>query len=129
MTMHAGPFGRANELDVNPALTGAGTTICCWLLEGHARRGARAMNDRPRPRWRPWPADRWPTSNELVEFARVTPTAEVTEYFDQLLKHAQRGRDCLLQGHVDRLMEGIDERIFGSPDPVRTYPEAKDQDP
>lgn len=52
---------------------------------------------------RTWPSDAWPTPAELVEFARISPTAEVTEYFDGLIRHAARGRDCLVRGHSNRI--------------------------
>jgi hypothetical protein len=33
-TLHVGPRGQARSLDINPALDGAGTTVCWWLLTG-----------------------------------------------------------------------------------------------
>lgn len=31
---YTGPYGVATQLEVNPALAGAETTVCWWLLEG-----------------------------------------------------------------------------------------------
>jgi uncharacterized membrane protein len=50
-------------------------------------------------RARPWPADRWPTPSELLEFARVTTTDQVTPVLQTMIEAGQRGQHCLVMNH------------------------------
>lgn len=52
----------------------------------------------------PWPTGAWPDAVQVLEYARVSPSAEALRYLEALLAQARAGAECGQYRHADWIL-------------------------